>query len=212
MSRRLLRSAALVGQMTLLSRITGFARDIVIAWGFGAGSSADAFFVAFRIPNLFRRFFAEGAFAQAFVPVLAEYRERRPEAVRGLVASMAGVLGLVVTGVSLLGALAAPLLVYVFAPGFAGSPERHALTADMVRITFPYLGFISLTALAGGVLNTFGRFAVPAITPVLLNLSLILAVLLLAPRLAVPVTALAWGVFAAGLAQLAVQQIGRAHV
>lgn len=205
MSRRLFKSAALVGQMTLVSRISGFARDIVIAWGFGAGSAADAFFVAFRIPNLFRRFFAEGAFAQAFVPVLAEYRERRPDAVRALVASMAGVLGLAVTAVSLLGALAAPALVYIFAPGFADSPAQLGLTADMVRITFPYLALISLTALAGGVLNTFGRFAIPAITPVLLNISLILAVLLLAPRLAVPVKALAWGVFAAGLAQLLLQ-------
>jgi len=204
-SRKLLKSAAVVGQMTLLSRISGFLRDIAVAYAFGAGAAADAFFVAFRIPNLFRRFFAEGAFAQAFVPVLAEYRERDLAEAHALVARMAGALGVAVTLLSLLGALAAPALVWVFAPGFADEAERFGLTTAMLRVTFPYLAFISMTALAGGVLNTWGRFAVPALTPVLLNLSLITAALVVAPRLAEPVMALAWGVFAAGILQLAVQ-------
>lgn len=204
----LLRGTLTVGAMTLASRVLGFARDVVIATVFGAGLGTDAFFVAFRIPNFLRRLFAEGAFAQAFVPVLAEWRERRgARAVRELVAATAGTLGATLTVVSALGALAAPLLVHVFAPGFAlrAEPGKAALAADLLRLTFPYLLFVSLTALAGGVLNTFGRFAVPALTPALLNLSLIGAALWLAPRLERPVEALAWGVFAAGAAQLTFQ-------
>ena len=205
---RLLRGTFTVGVMTLASRVLGFARDMVIAGTFGAGLGTDAFFVAFRIPNFLRRLFAEGAFAQAFVPVLAEWRERRGTgAVRELVAATAGTLGGVLLVASALGALAAPLLIHVFAPGFAlrAEPGKAALAADMLRVTFPYLLFISLTALAGGVLNTFGRFAVPALTPVLLNLSLIAAALWAAPRFERPVEALAWGVFAAGALQLAFQ-------
>ncbi len=203
MSKRLLRSTVTVGGMTGVSRVLGLVRDIVIARAFGAGLGADAFFVAFKIPNFLRRLFAEGAFSQAFVPVLSEYKTRREHAeVRRLVDNVVGVLGGVLFLVTLLGVVAAPLLVMVFAPGFLQDAAKFGLTVEMIRVTFPYILFISLTALAGGVLNSYGRFAVPAFTPALLNLCLIAAALWLAPHLAEPVTALAWGVFAAGLAQL----------
>lgn len=202
----LLRSTALVGGMTFLSRILGLVRDMVIARAFGAGVGADAFFVAFRIPNFLRRLFAEGAFSQAFVPVLSEYKTRRAhEEVQDLVDHTAGALGGVLFLVTALGVLAAPLLVLVFAPGFSDDPDKFALTGDMLRLTFPYILFISLTALAGGILNSYGRFAVPAFTPVFLNLCMIAATLWLAPRMAEPVTALAWGVLLAGIVQLAFQ-------
>lgn len=197
-----------VGSNTLISRVLGFVRDIVIANLFGASATAaaDAFFVAFRIPNLMRRLFAEGAFAQAFVPVLSEYKTRHSHAeVRDLAAHVGGALGGTLLAVTAVGVLAAPLLVMVFAPGFVGDAEKYALTVDMLRITFPYILFISLTAFAGGMLNTYGRFGVPAFTPVLLNLSLIGAALLAAPYFDRPVMALAWGVFAAGVVQLAFQ-------
>jgi len=205
-SRDLLRSTAVVGGMTLLSRVLGLTRDIVIARVFGAGSGADAFFIAFKIPNFLRRLFAEGSFSQAFVPVLAEYRARHtPEEARDLAASASGVLGGLLLVVTVLGILAAPLLVLVFAPGFLADTAKYDLTVQMVRLTFPYILFISLTALAGGILHSFGRFAVPAFTPVLLNLCLIGATLWLAPRLEEPVTALAWGVLIAGIVQLLFQ-------
>ena len=192
--------------MTLLSRILGFLRDIIIARMFGAGVDADAFFVAFRIPNFMRRLFAEGSFAQAFIPVLSEYHEQQPRAeVKDLVDSVTGVLGAILVVITTIGVLSAPWLVYAFAPGFTKDPQRYALTVDLLRITFPYLLFISLTALAGSILNAFGRFAVPAFTPVLLNLALIGCALLLAPLLPQPVMALAVGVFVAGVAQLAFQ-------
>ncbi len=181
-------------------------RDIVIARMFGASTGADAFFVAFRIPNLLRRLFAEGAFSTAFVPVLTEYKTQRShQEVQELVAHVAGLLGGILFLVTAAGVAAAPVIVLVFAPGFLDTPEKFDLTVDMVRITFPYILFISLTAFAGGILNSYGRFGVPAFTPVLLNLSLIAAALWLAPRMAEPVTALAWGVFAAGIVQLAFQ-------
>jgi putative peptidoglycan lipid II flippase len=203
MSQGLLRSTAVVGGMTLTSRVLGLVRDMVIARVFGAGSGSDAFFVAFRIPNFLRRLFAEGSFSQAFVPVLSEYRARRsPAEARELIAATSGVLGGILLVVTVLGILAAPLLVLVFAPGFLADTAKYDLTAQMVRLTFPYIFFISLTALAGSVLNSYGRFAVPAFTPVLLNLSMLGATFWLAPRLQEPVTALAWGVLIAGLAQL----------
>ncbi len=162
--------------------------------------------MAFRIPNLLRRLFAEGAFSQAFVPVISEYRTKQtPEAVRELVARVSGTLGLAVLVVSAVGALAAPLLVLVFAPGFLDQPEKFDLASEMLRITFPYLFFVSLTALAGGVLNTYDRFGVPAVTPAFLNLAMIAAAIWLAPQMDEPVVALAWGVFAGGLAQLLFQ-------
>jgi len=192
--------------MTLISRILGFVRDMVIARLFGAGSGADAFFVAFRIPNFWRRLFAEGAFSQAFVPVLSEYKTRRShDEVRALVDDVAGVLAGVLFAVTLIGVIAAPLLVMIFAPGFLDEPERYDLTVAMLRITFPYLLFVSLAALASAMLNSYGGFAVPAFTPVFLNLAMIGAAIWLSPHLAHPVTALAWGVFLGGLVQLLFQ-------
>lgn len=202
----LLRAVATVSSMTLLSRILGFARDVVIARVFGAGLATDAFFVAFRIPNLLRRLFAEGAFSQAFVPVLAEYRNRHGhDATRELVDHVAAALALALAVVIALGVLAAPILIYVSAPGFSATPERFELTVQLLRITFPYIGFISLTALAAGILNTYSRFSVPALTPVLLNLSFIVSALWLAPRMDPPILALAWAVFIGGAAQLLFQ-------
>lgn len=202
----LLKALAAVGAMTLLSRILGFVRDAVIARAFGAGLMTDAFFVAFKIPNLLRRLFAEGAFSQAFVPILGEYKARRsPEETRLLVDHVAGMLALALFLVTLLGILAAPWVVWVSAPGFGDEPDKFALTVTMLRIIFPYILFISLVALAGGILNTYSRFSVPAFTPVLLNLSMIGGALWLAPRMDPPVLALAWSVFLGGVLQLAFQ-------
>jgi putative peptidoglycan lipid II flippase len=202
----LLRSTARVSAMTTLSRILGLVRDIVFLRLFGAVAGMDAFLVSFRIPNFMRRLFAEGAFSLAFVPVLSEYHSRRDEAeVKMLVDSVAGTLGGILFLVTLAGTLAAPLLVMVFAPGFIGEAQKFDLTVQMLRITFPYLLFISLVAFAGGVLNTYGRFGVPAFTPVILNLCLIGAAVWLAPLMAEPVVALAWGVFIAGVVQLVFQ-------
>ena len=205
-SSGLLRSSLVVGTMTMLSRVLGLVRDVVIAGYFGSSAAADAFFVAFKIPNFLRRLFAEGAFAQAFVPVLSEYRTQRkfPE-VRELVSRVSGTLAATLFMVTVLGVLAAPILIRVFAPGFVDEPEKLALAGDMLRITFPYLLLISLTALAGSILNSYGRFAVPAITPVLLNLCLIGSTLLLTPYFDQPVMALAWGVAIAGISQLLLQ-------
>ncbi len=202
----LLRALATVSSMTLLSRILGFVRDAVIARLFGAGLSSDAFFVAFRIPNLLRRLFAEGAFSQAFVPVLAEHRSRLGEAqTRVLVDRVASVLALSLLAVTALGIVLAPYIVYVSAPGFSAQPVKFDLTVAMLRITFPYIFFISLVSLAGGILNTWSRFAIPALTPTLLNLCFIGGALLAAPYFDPPVMVLAWSVFAGGAAQLALQ-------
>ena len=202
----LLRSLATVSSMTLLSRILGFVRDLVIARAFGAGLATDAFFVAFRIPNLLRRLFAEGAFSQAFVPILAEFKNRRGEdETRALVDRVAGTLAVALAVVTAAGVAGAPLIVYVSAPGFAAVHGKFQLTVELLRITFPYIFFISLTALAGSVLNTYSRFWVPAFTPVLLNLSFIGFTVWLSPYFDRPVSALAWAVFAGGIAQLAFQ-------
>jgi len=204
--RSLNRQGGTVAAMTGLSRLSGFVRDMVLSYAFGASAVADAFFVAFRIPNFFRRLFAEGAFSQAFVPVLSAYRASgdRAEFLR-FVSVMSAHFGLVLFAVCLVGVLAAPGLVAIFAPGFWRDPDKLALTSDMVRITFPYLGFISLTAFAGALLNAHHRYAVPAFTPVLLNLSLIGAALLPATLFDQPVMALAWGVFVAGVVQFLFQ-------
>jgi len=202
----LLRSTAVVSAMTTFSRILGLVRDMVFARMFGAEAGTDAFFIAFKIPNFLRRLFAEGAFSQAFVPVLTEYKTRREQdEVSELIRHTAGTLAGVLFVITVLAVLAAPLLTMLFAPGFIDEPERFTLTADMLRITFPYLLFISLTALAGSVLNCYGRFAVPAFTPVLLNVVLISVALWVAPLFERPVVALAWGVFVAGVAQLLFQ-------
>ena len=202
----LLRALATVSGLTLLSRILGFVRDFVIAHAFGAGMATDAFVVAFRLPNLLRRLFAEGAFSQAFVPLLGEYRNRRGEAdTHRLVDRTASVLFVALLAVSLLGVVAAPVLIYLSAPGFAADAEKFQLTVELTRITFPYILCMSLVALAAGVLNTWGRFAVPAFTPVMLNIAMIAGALFLVPYFAQPIEALAWSVFAGGLLQLAIQ-------
>ena len=202
----LVRSTSVVGSMTFLSRISGLARDVVFAQLAGAGALMDAFFFAFKLPNLLRRFFAEGAFSQAFVPVMAEYRATRSaEETRELIARVAGTLAAALFAITLIGVAAAPILVVVLGTGIVTGDGPVELATAMLRFTFPYILFISLTAMAGSVLNTFGRFAVPAFTPVLLNLSLIAAAVWLAPRLDEPVLALAIGVFVAGVVQLAFQ-------
>ncbi len=206
MSKALLKSTGVVSAMTLISRLLGFVRDIVIARAFGAGAGADAFFVAFRIPNLLRRLFAEGGFSMAFVPVLSEYKvQHSHEAMQQLINDVAGTLGIILFGVTALGIIVAPLLIWLFAPGFSADQSKFELTVTMLRITFPYLLFISLTAFAGGILNTWGRFGVPALTPVFLNLWMTAAALWLAPCMDQPVVALAWGVFLAGVTQLLFQ-------
>jgi putative peptidoglycan lipid II flippase len=202
----LLRALATISGMTLISRILGFVRDVLIARMFGAGMATDAFFVAFRIPNLLRRLFAEGAFSQAFVPILAEYKTRRTfEETRELIDRVATLLSICLFLVALAGIIAAPAIIYLSAPGFGGSPEKFALTAELLRITFPYILFISLSALAGGILNTWGKFTVPALTPALLNISFIAFTLWVAPMMDPPVLALAWAVFVGGVLQLAFQ-------
>ena len=202
----LLKTLATVSGMTLISRILGFIRDVLIARIFGAGIATDAFFVAFRIPNLLRRLFAEGAFSQAFVPILSEYKNRRtPEETRELIDHVTTLLSITLFLVTLIGIIAAPLIIYVSAPGFAASPQKFELTVELLQITFPYILFISLVALAGGILNTHGKFSVPALTPALLNLSFIGCALWLAPFMDPPVLALAWAVFIGGMLQLAFQ-------
>lgn len=202
----LLRSTSLVSIMTLLSRLMGFARDMILANLFGAQAGMDAFIVAFKIPNFMRRLFAEGAFSQAFVPVLSEYQKTRSIAeVRIFLARIAGSLSAILSIVTMVGVLAAPFVIFVFAPGFGEDAVRSVLATDMLRLTFPYLMLISLTGMAGAILNTYGYFGVPAITPVLLNISLILSALFLSPHFAQPVIALAWGVLVAGIVQLLFQ-------
>jgi len=192
--------------MTLLSRVLGLARDIVIARFFSASDAADAFFVAFKIPNFLRRLFGEGAFSLAFVPVLTEYRSNYSMAqTRDLIDRVAGTLGSILLVLTLLGVLASPAVIAVFAAGFLDQPAKFELTSDMLRLTFPYILLISMTAMAGGILNTWKHFAVPAFTPVILNLCLIASAVWLAPRLAMPITALAWGVLLAGILQLLFQ-------
>ncbi|MEK6749822.1 MAG: murein biosynthesis integral membrane protein MurJ [Pseudomonadota bacterium] len=206
MSRYLVKSTAIVGAMTMISRVLGFVRDVVVARVFGASAATDAFFLAFRIPNFLRRVFAEGSFALAFVPVLAEYREKRTRAdMQELLNRVSGTLGLILVLITAIGVIAAPVLIMIFGPGFIQEPKKYAMAVDMLRITFPYILFISLTGLAGGILNSHGKFAIPAFTPVFLNLSMIAAALWLAPLFEVPVMALAWGVFVAGIAQLVFQ-------
>ena len=208
MSRKLLKSTAIVSSMTMLSRVLGFARDMVFAQIFGARAITDAFFVAFKIPNFMRRLFAEGAFSQSFVPVLGECKKKgKHRDVKDLVDHVSGSLGLLLLIVTIIGVIAAPILITIFAPGFVmrQGAEQAELAASMLRLTFPYLLFISLTALAGGILNTYNRFAVPAFTPVLLNICLIGAAILIAPLMDEPIMALAWGVFVAGIAQLLFQ-------
>jgi putative peptidoglycan lipid II flippase len=202
----LLGSVSLVGALTLLSRISGLARDVALSSWFGAGIVMDAFTVAFKIPNLLRRLFAEGAFSQAFVPVIAEYRSARtPGETRELIERTAGTLASALFVLTLAGVIVAPVLIGAFAPGFIGDDGRFGLASDMLRLTFPYLLFVSLTAFAGAVLSSYRRFATTAFTPVLLNVMMIGFAAYIAPRLERPGLALAGGVLAGGIVQLAFQ-------
>lgn len=190
----------------MISRIFGFIRDVATASMFGAGPAFDAFIAAFKIPNFMRRLFAEGSFSQAFVPVLSEYQKTKSEEeTKSFINAMSGTLGMALVFVTLLGILAAPYIIRVFTPGFDVGGDRFDLAVTMLRITFPYLLFISLTAFSGAILNTYSRFWVAAFTPVVLNLSMISAALFFAPHYKTPIIVLAWGVFAAGVLQLLFQ-------
>lgn len=202
----LLRSSAVTGSMTMVSRILGLARDVVLARMFGPGDGTDAFFLAFKIPNFLRRLFAEGAFNQAFVPVLSEYRARRPHAqVKELVDSVAGSLSSVLLLLTVVVVITAPFISVPIAYGFRENPVKFALFVDMLRITFPYLFLISLTAFASAILNSYDKFAIPALTPALLNVAMIASAVFLSPYMAQPEVALAWGVLIAGVCQLVFQ-------
>ncbi|MCC7006421.1 MAG: murein biosynthesis integral membrane protein MurJ [Ottowia sp.] len=203
----LLKTLAAVSSLTMLSRITGLLRETLIARTFGVSELTDAFYVAFRMPNLLRRLFAEGAFAQAFVPILGEFKTRKgDDETRALIDAIATVLAWLLTVVSLVGALAAPVVIAIVASGFADqNTQAYPAAVWMTRVMFPYILFISLVAMASGVLNTWKKFAIPAVTPVLLNVAMIAAALLLAPYLAQPIYALAYGVIGGGIAQLALQ-------
>ena len=202
----LARAAISVSAMTLASRVTGFIRDTLIAIFFGAGLATDAFAVAFRIPNLLRRLFAEGAFSQAFVPILGEYKAKHGhEATRALAAKVLGVLAVALFIATAAGTIAAPLVVYATAYGFAQDADKFALTVMLLRICFPYILFVSLVSFAAGLLNTYGSFKAPAFTPVLLNLCFIGFALAAERWFKPPISALAWAVFFGGLAQLLFQ-------
>ncbi|TKB44244.1 murein biosynthesis integral membrane protein MurJ [Thalassotalea mangrovi] len=214
MSKRLLKSGIIVSAMTLVSRVLGLVRDVVIARFMGTDAGADVFFFANKIPNFLRRLFAEGAFAQAFVPVLSEYQSKddNDRHTRELIAKVSGTLGVILTIVTLLGVIASPVLVALFGFGWFldwvnGEPgaEKFELASLLLKITFPYLWFISLTALAGAILNTLGKFAAAAFTPVLLNVAIILAAIIGADYFEEPAFALAWGVFFGGLIQFLFQ-------
>ena len=206
MSLKVLKSVSIVGSMTLLSRISGLIRDVIFANILGDKAVADIFFVAFRVPNFFRRIFAEGAFSAAFVPVFTEYRENRTaEETSGFLQLTIGRLGLTLLILSFLGILLAPYLVIVMATGFVGDTEKYNLAVEATRITFPYIFFMSFVAMAGGMLNTCGRFAAPAATSVLLNVCLISAALFLVPRMSSSPIALSVGVLVAGVVQLLFQ-------
>jgi putative peptidoglycan lipid II flippase len=202
----MLRSLASFSGMTMISRVFGLVRDMAINAAFGADWRTDAFWVAFRIPNFMRRLFAEGSFSTAFVPVLTEVKETRSiEDVRALVSRTAGTLGAVLLLITAVGVIFAPQVTLLFSPGSIQQPEKLSLTVDLLRLTFPFLLFVSLTALAGGVLNSYHRFGLPALTPVILNLCMIAGALWLSRLLQTPILALGWAIFAAGILQLVVQ-------
>lgn len=204
--QRVTKAAGVVGAATLLSRILGFVRDVVIAWLFGAGLASDAFFVAFRIPNLLRRLFAEGSLSIAFIPVFSEYLTRKGTVEAfALARSAIRLVSVVLTAVTLLGILLAPLIVRLVAPGFGDAPDKFGLTVLLTRIMFPYIFFVGLVALAMGILNVLDHFAAPALAPVFLNVGIIAAAFLIAPYLEHPVVALAIGVLIGGGLQLALQ-------
>jgi putative peptidoglycan lipid II flippase len=203
---QMIKAAGVVGAATLLSRILGFIRDAAIAWYFGAGQNSDVFIAAFRIPNLLRKLFGEGALSNAFVPVLTDYIAKDgQEETFGLARSALCVLSVLLVAVSICGVFAAPLIVKVIAPGFASEAGKIPLTITLTRIMFPYIFFIGLVALCTSILNVFGKFAVPALAPVLLNLAMIGAVFFLCPHLSRPILGLAVGVIIGGVLQLLFQ-------
>ncbi|MCD6272591.1 MAG: murein biosynthesis integral membrane protein MurJ [Deltaproteobacteria bacterium] len=205
-NRRVAKAAGVVGAATLLSRIFGFARDVVIAYFFGAGLSSDAFFVAFRIPNLLRRLFAEGSLSIAFIPVFSEYLAKRgSEEAFKMARSAMRLLSVMLVLVAMAGILLSPIIIRVIAPGFIDSPEKFSLTILLTRIMFPYIFFIGLVALAMGILNVLDHFAAPALAPVFLNFAMICSVFILSPHLENPVVGLAIGVIAGGILQLSLQ-------
>lgn len=213
MSKKLLKSGMIVSSMTLISRVLGLVRDVVIAHLLGAGAAADLFFFANKIPNFLRRLFAEGAFAQAFVPVLTEYENTQSRSeVRKLIAAVSGTLGTIVTVITILGVLGSSVLTALFGFGWFlewwnGGPDAYKFTlaSDMLKITFPYLWFITFTGLSGAILNTIGKFAVAAFTPVFLNISIITCAVFLSPELDQPQFGLAVGVLIGGMVQFAFQ-------
>nr|WP_151801052.1 murein biosynthesis integral membrane protein MurJ [Acinetobacter bereziniae] len=200
------RSTFIVSAMTMLSRVLGLVRDMVLLNVFGAGKDFDTFVVAFRIPNFFRRLFAEGAFSQAFIPVLTEYKTTKLHAeVQILISRVFGCLLMVMSLLTLISMIIAPVILYVYAPGFHSDPAKFDLAVDMFRLTIPYLMFMSLTAFASSILNSYGSFASPAFSPVLLNVAMIAGAWWLTPYMAEPIMALGWAVVAAGVLQLAIQ-------
>ena len=200
------RSTFIVSAMTMLSRVLGLVRDMVLLNVFGAGKDFDTFVVAFRIPNFFRRLFAEGAFSQAFIPVLTEYKTTKLHAeVQILISRVFGCLLMVMSLLTLISMIIAPVILYVYAPGFHSDPAKFNLAVDMFRLTIPYLMFMSLTAFASSILNSYGSFASPAFSPVLLNVAMIAGAWWLTPYMAEPIMALGWAVVAAGVLQLAIQ-------
>jgi putative peptidoglycan lipid II flippase len=214
-SSSLARSSMVVSSLTFFSRILGLLREIVFAAFFGDSAQADAFFVAFRIPNFLRRLFAEGAFSQAFVPVLSEYKQKHSfSEIKEFVDHVAGRLTLILLSVSIVGVIGAPILAALFASGYLDDGDKFSLLVEMLRITFPYILLISLTGFAGGILNSYGRFAVPAVTPVFLNISLISCAIWLSPLFEEPVIAIAWGVIIAGVIQVMFQLpfLGHLHL
>src|SRR5690606_38794998 len=207
------RTLLTVSGMTMLSRVTGLIREFLIARAFGASAATDAFFIAFRIPNLLRRLFAEGAFSQAFVPILAEYKNQQGEAAtKTLIDHVATVLAWTLLLTCVIGVLAAPVIVLFIATGLKSDPATFDLTVTMTQLMFPYIGFMSLVALAGGILNTWREFKIPAFTPVLLNISFIFAALFVAPYLEQPIYALALAVLAGGVLQLVIQLPALYHI
>jgi putative peptidoglycan lipid II flippase len=206
LSRSIFKSTTVVGSMTLLSRVTGLVREMVYAQFFGAGALMDAFLVAFKIPNFLRRLFAEGAFSQGLVPVISEYRHKRSqEETKELVAGVAGTFGALLFVVTVVGVIAAPILIFLFAPGFTSKQGQYEQAVQMLRLTFPYLFFISLTALFSGVLNSYGRFAIPAVTQVVMNVVMIVFTAWLAVGSDNPGLVMSLGVFVSGLLQVAFQ-------
>ncbi len=202
----LLKSSSIVSSMTLISRVLGLVRDVVLANLLGASLAADVFLFAQKIPNFLRRLFSEGAFSQAFVPILKDYQHRRTAAeLKNFIDRVAGTLGVILLLVTAVGVIGSTGLVSLFGYGFIGQPEKFELADALLKITFPYILFISLTGLCGSLLNSIHRYAIPAFTPVLLNISLISAAIIVAPMMSQPSFALAWAIFIAGILQLLLQ-------